>query len=115
MTSEQFRQAYEQSKLSLSYDNSEESLVYLKHNSCSIWRYRFDKERLVARGYLVQEMGFWSYSETNFEETRVTEDAILDDQFNLIGVRIRTKKPIYNSQGELAAVKETWIDKMNQN
>ena len=110
MAYEQFRRAYEHSQISLTYDDTEEAVVYLKHGACPIWRYRFDKGRLVARGYLVQEMGFWGYVETNYEETIIIEKYAIKN-----GVRIKKREPVYNEQGELTGVKETWHNEMNQN
>lgn len=110
MVYEQFRQAYEHSQMSLTYDDSEESVVYLKYGDCPIWRYRFDKGRLVARGYLEQGMGIWGYVETNYEETIIITSYPIRD-----GVRIRKREPVYNEQGELTGVKETWHNEMNQN
>jgi hypothetical protein len=65
MTKGEVRDAYRQSGSNLTLNDEEPDVFYFSFGKCPVWRYRFDKDRLVARGYLVEEGGFWSYVETD--------------------------------------------------
>ena len=65
MTKEEVRDAYKKSGSDLVLNDKEPDVFYFSSGACPIWRYRFENNRLVARGYLVMEAGIWSYVETN--------------------------------------------------
>ena len=66
MSKDDFIQKFENAtspKMTLSDTNRDTIYVYYK--SCPLWRYTFKHNMLIDGGYLVMEMGFWHYIETD--------------------------------------------------
>ncbi|MBW1902559.1 MAG: hypothetical protein JRJ20_13130, partial [Deltaproteobacteria bacterium] len=106
-TKEQVRQEYLKSGSPLIMKDDNTETIYFLYDQCPIWRYRFKNDHLIAKGYLVQEMGTWSYVEKEFEKTRRGFIVIYDNNGKTIGIRPTRREPVYDKDGNLIGVKTT--------
>ena len=60
-TKDEVLSAYKRFGSDLVLNDKDPNVWYFSYGQCPIWRYRFEKDHLVARGYLVMEMGTWNY------------------------------------------------------
>jgi hypothetical protein len=107
MTKGEVRDTYKQSDSDLALNDKESDVFYFSFWKCPVWRYRFEKNRLVARGYLVEEGGFWNYVETDYKKTRREETPIFDMNKKIIGFKIFRIDPKYDEDGDLIGVERT--------
>jgi len=106
MTKDEVRDDYKISGSFLVLDDNESDVFYFSYGECPIWRYRFEKNRLVAFGYLVMEVGMWYYIETDYRKTRRKTVRDFDEHGKIIFKVIRTD-PKYDEDGGLIGVERT--------
>ncbi|WP_300668994.1 hypothetical protein [Desulfoluna sp.] len=66
MTKEDVIQDFTRSESDLSLTDEDPQTLYFLYGKCPIWKYTFKDNQLVAVGYLVMELGVWSYIDADF-------------------------------------------------
>ena len=107
MTKEELRASYGKSGSDLTLNDDESNAIYFSAGECPIWRYRFENNHLIARGYLVMEGGVWGYVDTDYKKTRRKKIPIYDDNKKIIGLRLIRIDPKYDKDGNLVGEERT--------